>query len=102
MGNYILLLDSESAERRRVAHVLRTSGFNVQDFEDGLEGLERLSYESPGVVVLSDDVSSIGSFELAQRIKQNGGARNIPIIGYFYSQCDRDFERLLDAQVEKG
>jgi len=99
--SYVLLIDAERIGRLATYQALQNAGFEVQECESGNMGLEKVSLKVPSAVVLSEGISDAERVRFARTLRRNILTANVPIIGYFYSECDRDFQLFLCGQVDK-
>ncbi len=76
----ILLVDDDLDTRSIYADILRTAGFDIQEANDGLEGLEKINQHVPDLVVSGIIMPRMDGFMLAEALKKNLSTMNVPVM----------------------
>ena len=66
------LVDDDASVRRSVGFMLKTSNYQVQTYESGLELLKRSTYLSPGCVLLDIRMPGMDGLEVQQALREKG------------------------------
>lgn len=75
----LVLVDSNDEHRRQVAASLM-SLYNIVEFDSSLGVARYISDMQPGVVLVSEDVSPRGGFELVRDLRDNWNLKTVPIL----------------------
>jgi two-component system response regulator FixJ len=76
----VYLVDDEPAVRRSVGFMLKTSGFDVQPYESGIELLKQASTLEPGCILLDIRMPGMDGLEVQQALRQRGIVHPIVIM----------------------
>ncbi|WP_347558620.1 response regulator [Robbsia sp. KACC 23696] len=76
----VLLVDDNADMRDYVRRLLEDMGHTVHVAADGLDALERLTDESPDLIVTDVMMPRVDGFELVKRIRKTPSLSHIPII----------------------
>jgi len=76
----ILIVDDEPDTVLPLKRALEIENFNVIEAQDGVEALERVSAETPDLILLDLMLPKLNGFEVCQRLKQDEATSSIPII----------------------
>jgi two-component system alkaline phosphatase synthesis response regulator PhoP len=76
----ILIVDDELDTLLPLKRALEMEGFKVIEAQDGVEALEKVSVETPDLILLDLMLPKIQGFEVCQRLKQDETTSSIPII----------------------
>lgn len=74
----IHLVDDDEAIRRSASFMLKTAGFRVQTYEDGVQLLKAASHLEPGCILLDIRMPTMDGLEVQQALKDKGVA--LPVI----------------------
>jgi len=89
----VLLIEDYSDTRQMISLLLRRRGYNVIEAEDGLEGLQRASWESPDLILMDLALPEMDGIEVTRRIVAMPKLAGIPIIvlsAYLNDEVERD------------
>ena len=89
----VLLIEDYSDTRQMISLLLRRRGYNVIEAEDGLEGLQRASWESPDLILMDLALPEMVGVEVTRRILAMPKLAGIPIIvlsAYLNDEVERD------------
>ncbi len=67
----IMVVEDEVATRRLYRFLLRNSGYNVIEAEDGIDALERLATQECDVIITDMNMPRMGGIELVRTLRQN-------------------------------
>ncbi len=76
----ILLVDDELDIREEVKKKLVKENYEVITASEGYEALSRCKADNPDLVILDVAIPRINGYEICERIKQDSGTRNIPVL----------------------
>lgn len=80
MAKKILLIDDEINFTNLLQERLKNSGFEVATALDGMEGLKKVHYENPDLILLDCLLPFINGYQLCSMIKRDWKFKDIPII----------------------
>jgi two-component system response regulator FixJ len=72
------LVDDDASVRRSVGFMLKTSGYQVQTYESGLDLLKRSMDLNPGCILLDIRMPGMDGLEVQQALQDNGVA--LPVV----------------------
>lgn len=75
----MLLVDDDAETRSLYAEVFRSSGFEVREAKDGLEGLEMATADHPDVIFTGIIMPRMDGFALTEALRSNVVTASIPI-----------------------
>lgn len=75
-----LIVDDSSTERKILLSYLQELGISVTTAESGEEALEKLSINTPDIVILDVVLPGKSGFEVCREIKSGANTGKIPII----------------------
>jgi DNA-binding response OmpR family regulator len=78
METKILIVDDEANMRRGLRDNLEFEGFEIDEAEDGLQALEKISQASYDLIILDVMMPNLGGFDVCKRLRKEGN--EIPII----------------------
>lgn len=67
----IMIVEDETATRRLYRFLLRNSGYNVIEAEDGIDALEKLAVQECDVIITDMNMPRMGGIELVRTLRQN-------------------------------
>jgi two-component system, chemotaxis family, chemotaxis protein CheY len=76
----VLVVDDDGAVRSIVAETLRGEGYQVDEANNGAAALEQLQAVAPDVILLDIVMPVIDGYEFLERLRQEGGIADIPIV----------------------
>lgn len=76
----ILIVDDELDTLLPLKRALELEDFKVIEAQDGLEALEKVSAETPDLILLDLMLPKLNGFEVCQRLKRDEATSSIPII----------------------
>jgi CheY-like chemotaxis protein len=76
----IVVLEDDASTRRLITAVLKKSGHDVTDVDNGAEGLLIVLAEQPDIVVSDVEMPKLTGFEVLQNIRQEPETADTPVI----------------------
>jgi len=81
--NSIYIIDDDPVMRISCQKILTKEGFNIETFEDGLQGLERIVQKQPSLIVVDLKMPKMGGQEVIARVHEmNPDIIIVVITGY--------------------
>ncbi len=87
----VLIVDDSSTLREMLSALLTKSGIHVIQACDGLEAKEKIQAKHPDLVVLDIIMPRMNGYDLCRWLKNDPGARNIPVV--MCSSKQQEFDR---------
>jgi CheY-like chemotaxis protein len=81
MPKTVLIVDDNQHLREIYSSVLRSSGYEIIEAENGADAIEKAASAQPHVILLDLVLPDIHGIEVARSIKRNPRSAHIPIIG---------------------
>lgn len=79
-GNAILLVDDSSLTRQLIRSKLVRNGYRVVEATNGVEALDVLEQERPGLIVTDIEMPEMDGFTLIEQLRATDETRNLPVI----------------------
>ncbi|MCU0720461.1 MAG: response regulator [Pirellula sp.] len=79
-NNLILIVDDETAVRQDLRRLIESCGWSVMEAADGVEALERIDQQIPGLAVVDLDMPNMDGFALIEKLRQMPETEHLPII----------------------
>ena len=76
----ILVVEDERRIRELLVDILRDSGFDVIEAEDGSEGLEKACSEHPDIILLDVMMPAMDGFQVLEKLKDDPAVQSIAVI----------------------
>ena len=76
----ILIIDDSKIIRLQVRDMLPPGNFEVLEAKDGLEGLEMINQEHPGLIVIDFFMPNMNGWEVVQRMQADSALSRIPVV----------------------
>ncbi len=76
----VLVVDDEQMTRDLLRLMLRPAGFEVMEAEDGFDALDKLTTQTPDVVVLDVMMPNMDGIATCQEIRRNPRTADLPVI----------------------
>ena len=97
MAKLILYIEDNQHNRRIVRKILEHHGYQVEEAEDGLVGLQKIQDLIPPLVLLDIALPGIDGLEVLKRVREDDKLRDIPVIALTASAMRGDREKFLAA-----
>ena len=81
MPKSVLIVDDNQHLREIYASILRSSGYEIVEAENGADAIEKAASAQPQVILLDLVLPDINGIDVARSIKRNQRSAHIPIIG---------------------
>ena len=76
----VMVVDDNTDSREMICRQLGQTGWRVLEAENGLQALERLEKEQPGVVLLDLMMPEMNGFEFVRNLRQHSQWHSLPVI----------------------
>ncbi len=76
----VLVVDDDVPTRELYANVFREAGFEVVEAEDGVDGLDKATTQSPDVIFTGIVMPRMDGFSLVEALKKNLSTADIPVM----------------------
>lgn len=93
----VLLVEDNELNRDMLSRRLTRRGYDIVLAEDGLEGVRQATDAQPDLILLDMSLPGLDGWEVARRLKADGGTSAIPIIALTAHAMAGDRERALQA-----
>jgi CheY-like chemotaxis protein len=93
----VLLIEDNDDGREMMATMLGSYGYPVLQARDGLEGVKLAVDEMPDVALVDIGLPGIDGYEVARRLRQDAGTRDIRLIALTGYGLAEDQRRVLEA-----
>ncbi len=100
MPKRILVVDDNKPNRELLKLILRNSGHEVIEAEDGEEGVKRTKETLPDIIFMDIQLPVMDGIRAAQLIKSDPLTKEIPIIAFTSYAMKGDKEKLLAMGFE--
>jgi two-component system cell cycle response regulator DivK len=97
MGEKILYIEDNPANRMLVKRILMVEDYIVFEAEDGPTGIEVAMQEKPDLILMDMNLPDIDGYEMTKRIRAIPELRDIPIIAMTANVMRGDREKTLEA-----
>lgn len=76
----VLIVDDYNDARELLELFLMTSGYNVVEAENGLEGVEKAIHTSPDLIVMDISMPVLDGLNALRQIRQHESLRDTPVV----------------------
>lgn len=76
----VLLVDDDAETREIYTHYFRQAGFQIDEAENGEEGLKRIQETMPDIIISGIMMPRMDGFSFARALRENADTAHIPII----------------------
>jgi len=97
MAKKLLIIDDDTRNIFALNATLKAKGYECDSSLDGLEGLQKISTDAYGVVLLDMMMPDVDGYEMIPRIRAIKGAEDIPVFAVTAQAMVGDRERCLEA-----
>jgi response regulator RpfG family c-di-GMP phosphodiesterase len=96
----ILVVDDSPSARYLVRELLRPMGADIEEAENGREGLDRMTNKSFDLVITDVDMPVMTGLEFCRRFKNMAACRSVPAVMISSHGSERDVSRGYEEGVE--
>ena len=93
----ILIVEDNEMNRDMLSRRLGRKGFDIVMAEDGAQGVELASSESPDLILMDMSLPVLDGWEATKKIKAGQSTGSVPIIALTAHAMDSDREKALAA-----
>jgi signal transduction histidine kinase len=93
----VLLIEDNEDGREMMATMLGAFGYSVQQAADGVQGVQMAHAGAPDVALVDIGLPGIDGYEVARRLRNEAGTRNIKLIALTGYGLADDQRRVLEA-----
>jgi len=97
----ILIVEDHPETREMMVRTLEKEGWQVQEAQDGLEALERISVTVPDLILLDLMMPNMDGFEFVAELRKNVDWRTIPVIVVTAKDLSAEERQQLNGYVEQ-
>ncbi len=80
MAKKVLVIDDDAVVRRMIQNSLTKNGLEVMTAADGMEGMQRLMYVAPDLIVLDVEMPRMNGYTFMMQLKDKPQYRSVPVI----------------------
>jgi CheY-like chemotaxis protein len=81
MAKSVLIVEDNEHQRNIYASILRFSGYEIVEAENGADAIEKAASAQPHLILLDFVLPDMNGIDVARSIKRNQRSAHIPIIG---------------------
>jgi DNA-binding response OmpR family regulator len=96
----ILLVDDDTTLTSILSIGLRNKGHTVVVAHDGMEGLQKAEEVKPDLIILDVNMPKLSGFDVAMRLKETEGFKQVPIIMLTALSQDANIQRGYSFGIE--
>ena len=93
----ILLVEDNEMNRDMLVRRLKKSGYEVIMAMNGLEALEKVTVETPDLILMDLSLPALDGWDATHRLKEDNATRNIPVIALTAHALKSDREKAMAA-----
>ena len=96
----ILIVEDRNGDRLYLQKILESMGYDIEEAENGLEGLEMARLYKPGLIISDALTPAMDGFQLLRKIKKDEELKKIPFVFYsatYTSSMDKKLALSLGA-----
>jgi CheY-like chemotaxis protein len=97
----ILIVEDNPKNREMLSRRLIKRGYEIVMAEDGQEGIDMTTSETPDLILLDMSLPVIDGWGVAKHLKGDEATRNIPIIALTAHAMSGDREKTLEAGCDE-
>lgn len=96
----VLVVEDDAVNRSALCRILRREGMQALEAEDGVQAMNLMETETPGLILLDLVLPECNGFDFLKIISQNGRWRRIPIIVVSARELSREDLKKLKTEVD--
>lgn len=97
LANTICVIEDNLSIRKLYSILLSKAGFEVIEFDEGLQAVEWIAKKNPLAVICDDGLPDTNGTEVLNKIRQHSHGKNIPVVAVTGFAQESDRERYLRA-----
>lgn len=97
LANTICVIEDNLSIRKLYSILLSKAGFEVSEFDEGLQAIEWISKNHPLAVICDDGLPDTNGTEVLNKIRQLSHGKKIPIVAVTGFAHESDRERYLQV-----
>jgi len=97
LANTICVIEDNLSIRKLYSILLSKAGFEVIEFDEGLQAVEWIAKKNPLAVICDDGLPDTNGTEVLNKIRQHLHGKNIPVVAVTGFAQESDRERYLRA-----
>lgn len=91
----ILLIEDDRFFREFYAQKLREKGIEVDQAGDGVEGLQKVAVNPPGIILLDLIMPNKDGFQVLEELSKQPVAKDIPVLVFSTLGQDKDIQKAM-------
>ncbi len=76
----VLVVDDSATVRRVVVHTLSRAGYDISEAEDGRAALERLTHETPDLILVDDVMPHMDGVAFVEAMRSVQNVQHVPVV----------------------
>jgi two-component system chemotaxis response regulator CheY len=80
MSKRVLVVDDSSAIRQSISFVLEQDGYEVVEAGDGMEGLDKLTFEPVQLIITDVNMPNLDGISFIRRVREQDRHKFLPVI----------------------
>jgi len=76
----VLIIDDSPTDRKKMAGVVETLGYEVLDAENGADGVKKATEQQPDLILMDIIMPDINGFQATRQLSKDAATKDIPII----------------------
>jgi DNA-binding response OmpR family regulator len=80
MSKRVLIVEDEEAVRELEKFILENAGYEVMEARDGLEGLTKVEFRKPDLILLDLMMPDVSGGRMFDEMRDHPSAKDIPIV----------------------
>ncbi|MDD4179203.1 MAG: response regulator [Candidatus Margulisbacteria bacterium] len=101
MTKKILLIEDYEPTAKMIEDVLKIAGYEMSTAINGISGLQKVTEEKPGLILLDIMLPGIDGLEVCKRLKADPATAKIPVIAVSVKSSAEDIKKGLAAGVDE-
>jgi len=93
----ILIVEDDEKSLYLARFILEKEGYDVIEARDGLEALDKISKETPALILMDMQLPRLDGYEATRRIKADEKLSKVPVIALTAYAMKGDREKTIDA-----
>ena len=98
---FVLVVEDNRDNREMICRQLAKAGWQVLEAENGLQALEIMQTEQPGIILLDLMMPEMNGFEFIRELRQHPQWRSLPVIVLTAKDLTIEEQQWLDGQTQR-